>query len=573
LDDVLSQVGRQFNEACERWRGLYRAALVQANRQQRIILDASRPLADKQQAERLRREAEQQLKLLTETENYSQSDFYTYRYFASEGFLPGYNFPRLPLSAFIPARRTRQREEYLSRPRFLAISEFGPRAVVYHEGSRYLINRVILPVQDDELITIQAKQCERCGYLHPITEGPGPDLCQRCGDRLPDPLRPLLRMQNVATRRRDKINCDEEERLRLGYEIRTGVRFSEQGGRRLISTATVRQGEDLLATLSYGRAATLWRINVGWRQRKADTPPGFVLDTERGFWQRNEAQEDDPDDPMSNRTSRVIPYVEDRRNTLLVQPASQLEPQQFLSLEAALKNAIQVIYQLEENELATELLPNRDSPSLLLLYEAAEGGAGVLRRILEDSRAVAEVARVALDLCHFDPDTGEDRHRSARATEDCEAACYDCLMHYGNQPFHRRLDRHQIRDVLLSLADSETELSPSDSSRSDHLQHLLRQCGSGLEREWVEHVEANHLRLPSSAQTLIQSYRTRPDFFYAEYQAAIYVDGPPHDFPERATRDQAQTDAMEDAGYVVIRFHHQADWPAIFARYPHIFGR
>ena len=34
-----------------------------------------------------------------------QSDFYSYRYFASEGFLPGYNFPRLPLSAFIPGRR------------------------------------------------------------------------------------------------------------------------------------------------------------------------------------------------------------------------------------------------------------------------------------------------------------------------------------------------------------------------------------------------------------------------------------------------------------------------------------
>ena len=37
----------------------------------------------------------------------TQSDFYSYRYMASEGFLPGYNFPRLPLSAYIPGRRTR----------------------------------------------------------------------------------------------------------------------------------------------------------------------------------------------------------------------------------------------------------------------------------------------------------------------------------------------------------------------------------------------------------------------------------------------------------------------------------
>src|SRR4029077_5069846 len=90
---------------------------------------------------------------------------------------------------------------------------------------------VIMPVRDDELMTTQAKQCDRCGYLHPIAEGPGPDLCQRCGHTLPPPLQPLLRLQNVATRRRDKINCDEEERLRLGYEIRTGGRVTDDGGR------------------------------------------------------------------------------------------------------------------------------------------------------------------------------------------------------------------------------------------------------------------------------------------------------------------------------------------------------
>ena len=151
LDEVLTQVSLAFEQACERWRGLYRAALSQAKAQDCIIRDASRSAKDKREAERLRREAESQLKLLTEVENIIQSDFYSYRYFASEGFLPGYSFPRLPLSAYIPGRRARQRDEMLSRPRFLAISEFGPRAIIYHEGSRYLINKAILPVGDDEV--------------------------------------------------------------------------------------------------------------------------------------------------------------------------------------------------------------------------------------------------------------------------------------------------------------------------------------------------------------------------------------------------------------------------------------
>ena len=104
-------------------------------------------------SDRLRAEAESQLTLLTDVSSLEQSDFYSYRYFASEGFLPGYNFPRLPLSAYIPGRRTKQRDEYLSRPRFLAISEFGPRAIVYHEGSRYLINRI----ENHPAITLRAR--------------------------------------------------------------------------------------------------------------------------------------------------------------------------------------------------------------------------------------------------------------------------------------------------------------------------------------------------------------------------------------------------------------------------------
>ena len=263
-------------------------------------------------------------------------------------------------------------------------------------------------------------------------------------------------MQNVATKRRDKINCDEEERLRLGYDICTGVRLAEQGGVPIQTTATVSFGEQNLARLTYGRAATLWRINLGWARRQDRNQHGFVLDTERGFWSKNEQVDDDPEDPMSARTSRVIPYVEDRRNCLLVEPAISLDPDQFVSLEAALKNAIQVCYQLEDNELATELLPNRVEPRLLLLYESAEGGAGVLRRLLDDPHAFALVARTALEVCHFDPDSGKDRGGPEGSGDGCEAACYDCLMHYGNQPVHRRLDRQKIKDVLRLVGQAQT---------------------------------------------------------------------------------------------------------------------
>jgi very-short-patch-repair endonuclease len=102
---------------------------------------------------------------------------------------------------------------------------------------------------------------------------------------------------------------------------------------------------------------------------------------------------------------------------------------------------------------------------------------------------------------------------------------------------------------------------------------LKQQAGSGLEREWLDYLARRRLHLPSAAQKFIARINTRPDFIYEKQKAAIYVDGPPHDFPERRQRDHEITTSMEDAGYIVIRFAHNQDWDAIVAEHPNLFGR
>jgi very-short-patch-repair endonuclease len=578
LDHALDRVPLEFERACGRWRTLYQAAYRQRDIQHKIVGDHSRPVADRNRAEQLRREAETQLRLLTDIENLAQSDFYSYRYFASEGFLPGYNFPRLPLSAYIPGRRTRTgRDEFVTRPRFLAISEFGPRAIIYHEGSRYRIHRVILPIPDqpgEETVALtRAKVCVECGYLHALGGNAGPDRCEWCEALLPAAREDLFRLQNVSTRRRDKITCDEEERLRLGYVLRTGVRFAERDGTRSAPTAIVREGETRLVRMSYGPAATLWRFNYGWRKGRQQT--GFDLDVERGTWGSNR---DDPDDQEGGadgfgaRVRRVVPYVEDRRNCLLLAFDTQWPREVMASLQAALKAAIQARFQLEDSELAAEPLPGEDDRRLILLYEAAEGGAGILRRLIDDPDALGDVARVALSLCHFDPQTGVDLRRSPRAKEDCEAACYDCLMSYSNQPDHRLLDRQRVREILQSLASAAVQVSPTGMPRAEHLIRLRGQCESGLERAWLDAIEAGGYRLPSRAQALIEACTTRPDFVYEEQFTVVYVDGPHHEYPDRQQRDRAQQTCLEDAGYTVLRFGDRAAWDGLFAAHPGVFG-
>lgn len=576
LDGVMNQIPQKFNQACERWRGLYRAAKGQQFIQQKIINDMSRPAPDRDQARRLRQEAESQLELLTDAKNLAQSDFYSYRYFASEGFLPGYSFPRLPLSAFIPGRRIRgDKDEFLSRPRFLAISEFGPQSIIYHEGSRYTISKVNLPVAEnaDGVATMQAKHCPACGYFHPETTG-NQDRCERCHAELQPPITPLFRLQNVSTKRRDRINSDEEERMRQGYEIRTAIRFQETqtGDLSAQSAVLLKDGEEL-AKLTYASAATISRINVGWKRRANQSQLGFVLDIERGFWAKEkDEQKDAQDNPLSGRTKRVIPFVEDTKNSLLFEPSIELDEKQMASLQAALKSAIQIKYQLEDNELSAEPLPSVKVRRMILFYESAEGGAGVLRRLLDDPNAFADVAQLALQLCHFDPQTGEDKMRADGAGEACEAACYNCLMSYFNQGEHRLLDRKLIFEVLMNLSGVTAKTSPSALSREEHLKRLHNLCQSDLEHEWLDFMEQRNLTLPSHAQKLVESCHTRPDFLYEKDCVAIYVDGPHHQFASRQERDSSQSECMEDIGYTVARFDVRDDWEKVIAKHPHVFG-
>jgi very-short-patch-repair endonuclease len=85
-------------------------------------------------------------------------------------------------------------------------------------------------------------------------------------------------------------------------------------------------------------------------------------------------------------------------------------------------------------------------------------------------------------------------------------------------------------------------------------------------------VDSLMLNPPSHAQYRIEGYYTQPDFFYREHNAAIYVDGPPHDQPEQVREDDRITAGLMEMGYVVIRFHHGSDWNAVFRRHPDVFG-
>ena len=585
LGAVMSGAFHQFDLAAERWRKLYQAAEEQATRQFTIIHDPSHTALEKKDAERLRDEAEMQSRLLTATDGEDRADFYSYRYFASEGFLPGYNFPRLPLSAYLPGRSDRTgKSQYLQRPRFLAVSEFGPRSIIYHEGSRYKITRALFSSQDADRSLLKGKLCRRCGYGHFGAQAFS-DVCGQCnGELLGDGViyfPNLLRLTNVSTKRVDRITCDEEERLRLGYEVKTSYRFDDAEGtwRRRQVQFSVPPGDGetdqrQVANATYAPAATLWRVNLGWLARRKRNLFGFPLDLDTGRWEKSEHEASadlaDPDgDPNLKKANvqTVVPFVQDRRNALVFRlddsPAANVQA----SVQYALKRGIEAHFQLEDVELASEALPGSDNRREILFYEAAEGGAGVLARLADEPDALALVAQTALAICHFDS-LGNDVGRADG--KECEAACYECLMSYSNQRDHRILDRQAALPTLLDLARASGQAGAGGVTRNEQYVRLLGLCDSDLERRFLTHLYKHGYRLPDDAQRALD--HARPDFFYMDTQACIYVDGPLHQYPERIARDTMVRDRLERTGFLVVRVESDETWPAAMEEWGVVFG-
>lgn len=565
IDAVVTQAPAEFEAACQRWRALYRTALAEYDQQTRRAVDGSVPLKSRNHAASRARDARIQLNLLrNEDSEYSQTDFYSYRYFASEGFLPGYSFPRLPLAAYVPGLPGRREGDFIQRPRFIGISEFGPGALIYHEGTRYEVTSVTLPPSapgQEGVTTESARPCGGCGYLN--HDAVGIDTCDHCGARLRQTQRRLLRLHTVRTARRERISSDEEERRRSSFEIQTAYRFHAHGARpdRLEATA----GEPPLLHLSYGDSATVRRTNLGRTRRKNRNLHGYLVDLTTGRWLR-ESEADDPGDDDTpgaddvKRKERVIPYVEDRRNILVTRLTEPVDEPTAVSLAYALERGIEATFQLEDAELTSELLPDPAGRGRILFVESAEGGAGVLRRLVQEPGKLALAARTALDICHFDPDTGADVATGDGGREPCRLGCYDCLLSYANQRHHAAIDRHLVRDLLRGLAGATVTLTAAPQPRQPAAPATT--AATGRAAELVAWLRTHGHRTPDGSPE--DAGDVRPDLVYHLEHGSVAV------FVDRA--DPAAEESLLDAGWTVIQFRRSDTFDTVVGRYPSVFG-
>lgn len=586
LKQTIKNFPENFDHALERWRTLFRNVQGRIKKANEIVENAIyKPTSEERKnaendGERASRE---RITLLNDQHHGAagqQSEFYPFRYLAAEGFLPGYNFTRLPVRATISKPGT-EVAEYISRPRFIALKEFGPRNLIYHNGAKYRIEGML--VQGTGVETKKIKLSYRSGYclvgdkadkmeMDPIFG----NLPLNGNDNLPLGSKhgsvgfaAMVEINTSFAQKAERITCQEEERSKEGYNEQTA--FAIERDNVQVVTLTARKGELGIMQFRYIPTARIYKLLLGWQGVNHQF---FPIHKTKGFWLNAKGVE-----KYQHESEKIQLYTSNTANALHLHFDQMFTPDEdgvkngeirIKTFMYALKRAIEQYFQIEENEISVTIVGrenNRVIPRNVLIYEASEGSLGVLER-LSDAKILKEVLQVAYEICFFENGKEVENHK------ELKKATYNDLLSYYNQPDHEYLNRRELYTPLKRLlgADWETSQQADYEAQYERLQRE-RDPNSSTEDKFLKYLYANNLRLPDKAQFNVPEIYVRPDFFY-EPNVLIFCDGTPHDRPDVQKEDREKRDALEDTGkYQVLVWRYDQPLAEFIAARSDIFTK
>jgi hypothetical protein len=475
-----------------------------------------------------------------------ESGWYTYRYLASQGFLPAYAFPQESVSlAFYES------EEEINRDPSIALSEYAPGNYVYYRGSSYQIDSARTAAVEQDLTLIKVLICPSCERVYLGNDAEGRAMCACGADLSLTHPEFAMHIPNMAARRSETISAEEEERRRLGYEISKHYRA---GGHSFSFILSGQHG--IRADLYLENQANIFLMNHGARKPDGNLSP-FALCKRCGKWLRSEKDIEDHISTLSRKGNcRSNATHEDlitdfglmhelHCDVLIIEiplPDRGESESFYRSLITAIHRGILIAFNLEEDEIGYFLAKN-DSPKTpyrMIFYENTSGGTGSLSSMVE-SNAFKLVLEKAQEILHVHDENG------------CEKACYQCLLSFYNQRDHAYLDRHLALDWIEALG--EFEIKPLDKFDQTHFDELLSKCEWDSERIVLEGIKQKRLKLPDEAQKTIYDPTGFPiaicDFFY-EPKTLVFVDGSVHylDFIQASDDDKRRR--LRERGYRIV---------------------
>lgn len=576
IDKVLNSYEHDFDRALNRWRVLYKLAqstIEEANLiiQNRVYGENSKEKKDAHQKQNRGENLRDQLLGKNLGGNREENEFYPYRYLANEGFLPGYNFTKLPLRAQLQYKS--DKVEVLGRPKTLAISEFGPQNIVYHDGRKFRITR--MPITED-FTPHKFLINHTTGVLYKDKENVTNHVDIISGEPLGDACRPIngccIEAHDMIASETDRISCQEEERSRKFYEQSS---YFSADDATTITECELIINDVHLANIRYIPSC---RITYFLSSKNDDNSNGFAYDTKTGEWLSAERvakilkeREAHPDE--ADRMKFVQLFTEITANAIYIQPLDVLglkDKTAVRTLLYALKQAIEDVFQIEGNEIGADVMGDDLIVPNILIYENAEGSLGVLSRIVEETSAYSAIIDRALEICYGTTEEISDEQRANLTPAD-----YSNLLNYYNQRYHQEIDIRTIYYALHSMKSASIERHSAGVLISYDEQYRLleaaRDHNSSTEYEFLKYLYDNRLRLPNEAQpTFPEEYYVKPDFKYGD-RTLIFCDGTPHDLPNVKNDDIQKRTVLEDAGYVVLAWHYATPLKEFIDKHRDIF--
>lgn len=573
LDNILSCYEHDFDKALDRWRSLYKQAQTQIEEASIVINNRIYGENSKEKRaahiKQLRGENLRDMLLgVKQGKNNNENEFYPYRYLASEGFLPGYNFTKLPLRAQLQYKSTKL--EYLSRPKRLALSEFGPQNIIYNDGGKFRISRMEIL---SEIIPHRFIYNPKTGVVYKDEENATRHIDIITGESFNGALIPgmCIEAQDMIAIETEKITCQEEERSRKYYQTKTY--FSSDDPRTISECELLTFHGQHLANIRYIPSCRLTYI---LESRNDNNGNGFAFDTKTGEWISNERlsriQEKADNNPEeAERMKFVKLFTETTANAIYIQPLTALllkKQEAVRTFLYAFKQAIEDVFQIEGSEMGAEIMGEGATPNILI-YENAEGSLGVLSRFVHEPEAYRDVVQRAYDICFNKPELTQDE------INELSPADYSNLLNYYNQPYHQQIDIRLIYRTLKLMQEAKVELHHAGQTLSYDEQYAAleaaRDHNSSTEYEFLKYLHDHHLRLPDKAQPMFtDEYYVQPDFMYGD-RIVVFCDGTPHDRPEVQQDDKKKREALEDAGYAVLVWHYATPLADFIGKYPDIF--
>ncbi len=481
---------------------------------------------------------------------HGNDEFYIFNYLSNHGFLPNYGFSSA--SSHIQMYKSRppnQGEKIVHRDSVVAIREFAPFNTLYFMGSKYNVRRAQAKRSGEEIDINKLYLCSDCFYLEFGSRVESLQNCPSC-EKVISPVEEIcdcIPFPNMKASSGENIGCDEEKREIKYYEILPNYKENKT---RQWQLEIIGENQEKYGEIKFEHDALIYHINKGhirYDPNGRTEPEPFHYCSACNQWLFKSRLEDHISDGTNVYCKNRAVEADLYKNVMLVVQGSHDVMQLFFScpeniseegelavnqyyvtlLEAFIQSIL-LTFNLTERELGGFILPKPNSNDHdVIIFEAEEGGTGVLKSLIRDTNRWKKMLRNMIGLLHLKEENTDEEKEDA-----CQHACYNCLLGFWNQRNHQFINRKRILPIVRKLMATKTKEVSSESGSND-LQELLDVgLDSRLEKRVITMMSELNISMPDEVQKTINDTNgnpiTRTDLFYSDIRLAVFIDGPPH---------------------------------------------